>query len=68
MNPTDIRNAEPGEVVGFLDAGKSVEQSHLRLALANALQRIEHLTARIVRIENASAHRPGNPPTGEGWR
>jgi hypothetical protein len=68
MNPTDIRNAEPKVVASFLDAGTSVDQPHLRNALANAMQHIAHLTARIVRIENAVAHRPGNPPTGEDWR
>jgi predicted RNase H-like nuclease (RuvC/YqgF family) len=52
MNPTDIRSANPKIAVFFLDAGKSVEQSHLRLALANALQRIGELEERLKQIEN----------------
>jgi hypothetical protein len=49
-----IRGAEPDEVAKFLDAGKSVEQGHLRLALANALRRIADLTRRVKQLEDAS--------------
>jgi hypothetical protein len=68
MEPTELRTAEPKNVASFLDAGSGVDQTHLRMALANAMQHIAHLTARVVRIENAIARRPGNPPTGEDWR
>jgi hypothetical protein len=38
MTPQQIRTAEPNEVAKFPDEGRNVEQAHLRLALANALE------------------------------
>jgi hypothetical protein len=38
MTQKQIRTAEPNEIVKFLDEGHHVEQAHLRLALANALE------------------------------
>ena len=52
MNPDDIRHAKPREAASFLDAGKDVGQSHLRSALANALQQIAILEERVGRIED----------------
>ena len=43
MTYDQIRVAPTVEAVEFLDAGKSVDQAHLRAALANALQRIARL-------------------------
>ena len=51
MQPTEIREAAPYQIVLFLDAGRNVEQGHLRAALANALVRIESLEKRVGELE-----------------
>jgi hypothetical protein len=49
--PKEIREAAPNRIVLFLDAGRGVDQTHLRAALANALVRIESLEKRVLEIE-----------------
>ena len=43
MQPNEIREASATDIALFLDAGRDVEQGHLRAALANALTRIAAL-------------------------
>jgi len=55
MQPSEIRKLSAKEAAAFLDEGKSVDQGHLRNALANALERID-------RLERST---PGYDATGE---
>jgi hypothetical protein len=54
MTEKEIRTAQPDEIAEFLDKGRLVDQSHLRVALANALRRIAELTKRVENLEHAS--------------
>jgi hypothetical protein len=55
MQPPEIRKAQPSEAVKFLDEGRGVDQTHLRVGLANALEQIAELTARVEQLEKRVA-------------
>jgi hypothetical protein len=59
MTQKQIRTAEPNEVAKFLDEGRNVEQAHLRLALANALEWIVKHQNLLARHEKLLARKLG---------
>ena len=47
MQPSEIRTAPAKRAAAFLEEGRGVDQAHLRMALANALERIDRLERNI---------------------
>jgi hypothetical protein len=52
MTASQVRQAEPSEVVSFYDEGRNVDVSHHRNAIANAMDRIGELLGKVQQLEN----------------
>jgi hypothetical protein len=59
MTPQQIHTADPNEAAKFLHEGRGVDQAHLRLALANALEWIAKHQNLLVRHEKLLARKLG---------
>jgi hydroxymethylpyrimidine pyrophosphatase-like HAD family hydrolase len=51
MSPSQVRDAEPAEIIAFFDAGRDIDMTHHRRAIANAQQRILELMNRVESLE-----------------